>query len=238
MQKNQYPFMNETKILLVDDEPDILEFMTYNLEKEGYTVLTATNGTDAINFAKEFNPQIIILDIMMPKPDGIETCQLLRQNKEFEKTFIAFLTARAEDWTQVVALESGADDFVTKPIMPRLLVSKIKSWLRRPEIQNLNDAVISINTIKIRDLEINPHTFIVKKNQKSIELPRKEFNLLLLLASQPNIVLSRQTILDTVWGTAVIVTERTIDVHIRRIREKLGGNYIKTLKGVGYKFID
>lgn len=221
---------NKAKILLVDDELDALDFMQYNLKKEGYQVYTATNGIEAIRVAKAKIPQLIILDIMMPKLDGIQTCKELRTFPELRDTLITFLTARSEEFTQVMGLEMGADDYITKPIKPRLLMSKVKSLLRRYKADVPEDVII------IANLEINRETFTVKKDERIIDFPRKEFNLLYLLASKAGKVFTREQILNKVWGTDVIVNDRTIDVHIRKLREKLGGGYIKTIKGIGYKF--
>ncbi len=218
----------KTTILVVDDEKDALEFISYNLEKKGYKVLLANNGEDAIKVAKKYLPQLIILDVMMPKLDGIQTCKALRNLPDFKNTLIVFLSARSEEFTQVTALDIGADDYITKPVKPRLLLSKIKSLLRRYQKE-------SEDSIKVGDLEINRERFTIRKADISLELPKKEFNLLYLLASKPGKVFTREEILSRVWGD-VIVNDRTIDVHIRKLREKLGGGYIKTIKGIGYKF--
>lgn len=220
------------KILLVDDEPDILEFISYNLHKENYTVYTATKGLDAISMAKKVIPHLIILDIMMPEIDGIETCMELRRIPELHSCLIAFLTARNEDFTQIAGLEAGADDYIAKPIKPKILISKIKSLLRRPVstiTENIKQKIIIANLI------IDPEKYIVYQNDKPLILPRKEFELLFLLASKPHKVFTRETIFEKVWGNDVIVGDRTIDVHIRKIREKIG-DLIKTVKGIGYKF--
>jgi two-component system alkaline phosphatase synthesis response regulator PhoP len=220
---------NDYKILLVDDEEDILEFLTYNLKKEGFGVYTATNGNAAISVTKEIKPHLIILDVMMPGLDGIETC---REIKQFNKnSLILFLTARSEDYTQIAGFESGADDYVTKPIKPRVLISRIKALLKRYYSQPDNDAVIEIN-----DLVIDRERFVIIRKGMEIILPKKEFELLTLLASKPEKVFSREEIFSRVWGDEVIVGERTIDVHIRKIREKLNIDNIKTIKGVGYKY--
>lgn len=220
------------KILLVDDEPDILEFISYNLRKENYEVHTASNGHDAITIARKELPHLIILDIMMPGMDGIETCMEMRQFPELQTCLITFLTARNEDFTQIAGLEAGADDYISKPVKPKVLMSKIKSLLRRPANQ-VNEKVK--RTITIADLVIDPEKYIVIKDGKTIVLPRKEFELLFLLASKPNKVYTRESIFEQVWDSDVIVGDRTIDVHIRKIREKIG-DHIKTVKGVGYKF--
>lgn len=218
------------KILVVDDEKDILEFVGYSLRKEKFNVFTARNGQQAIDKAKEIRPHLIILDIMMPVLDGIQTCRELRLSKEFDKTMICFLSAMSEEFTHVMALDTGADDFITKPIKPRLLVSKIKSLVRRVA------PVENSNYITASDLTINLDAFQVKQKNKTLNFVRKEFLLLYLLASKPGRVFTRSEILKNIWGSEIIVNDRTIDVHIRKVREKLGDGYIKTVKGVGYKF--
>lgn len=222
---------NEIKILIADDEPDILEFVKYNLEKEGYQVFTAENGNDALQIAQTNLPHLIILDIMMPELDGMQTCKALRNDARFSETLIIFLTARNEEFTQVVALDLGADDYIAKPIRPRLLVSKVKSLLRRYTTDEPEQEIQ-----RIADLEIDREKFMVRRGNETIDLPKKEFNLLYLLASKPGKVFGREEILARIWGDDVIVNDRTIDVHIRKIREKLGEHYIKTIKGIGYKF--
>lgn len=223
------------KILIADDEPDILEFVCYNLEKEGFDVSTANNGLEALQKAKEVNPHLILLDIMMPEMDGVEVCKELRALPEFEHTIISFLTARSEDYSQIVGFEVGGDDYITKPIRPRVLISRINALLRRSgKKQSNNDK----NLIQVADLNINKEQFIVQKQGQDakITLAKKEFELLCLLASKPGKVFSREEIFNKIWGSSVIVGNRTIDVHIRKIREKVGDNYIKTIKGIGYKF--
>lgn len=222
---------NNIRILIADDEPDVIEFIQYNLKKEGYEVHTASNGLQAIQQAQKVNPHLIVLDIMMPELDGMQTCQELRALPQFTETLIIFLTARSEEFTQVMALDIGADDYITKPIRPRLLVSKIKSLLRR---YSKSEEVNPI--IKVKDIEIDKETFSLKQRGNIIEVPKKEFALIHLLASKPGKVFTREEILKKVWGTDVIVNDRTIDVHIRKLREKLGNDYIKTVKGIGYKF--
>lgn len=222
--------MSVQKILLVDDEPDILEFLAYNLSKEGYIVCTASNGAEAIIVADKEEPDLIILDVMMPDMDGIETCRSLRENKKLENSVITFLTARNEDYSQIAGFDSGADDYITKPIKPKVFVSRVKALLRRkgkPEHT-------SVQTFG--ELTIDREKFIVGLGGKELNLPRKEFELLELLASQPGKVFTRNTILEKVWGEDVVVGDRTIDVHIRKLREKLGDEFIRTVKGVGYKF--
>ena len=227
--------MNEKdiKILLVDDEPDILEIVGYNLSNEGYQVITAENGMKAIKKAKKEKPHLIILDVMMPEMDGIEACENIRKIPELNNTVITFLTARGEDYSQVAGFDAGADDYITKPIKPKLLVSKVKALLRRFKDDMQEDAVV-----KIGKLIINREEYKVTYKNKDIVLPRKEFELLSLLTSKPGKVFKREEILDKVWGNEVIVGGRTIDVHIRKLREKIGDDSFKTVKGVGYKFID
>lgn len=222
----------DIKILLVDDEPDILEIVGYNLSNEGYQVLTAENGVEAVKKAKKEHPHLIILDVMMPEMDGIEACEIIRQNKDLKDTIITFLTARGEDYSQVAGFDAGADDYITKPIKPKVLVSKVKALLRRFKEQEVVDSV------KIGNLVINRDEYKIVLNGTEIILPRKEFELLSLLASKPGKVFKRDEILDKVWGNEVVVGGRTIDVHIRKLREKIGDESFKTIKGVGYKFVD
>lgn len=222
--------LNDIKILLVDDEIDVLDFMKYNLEKEGFWVYTARNGAEGIQLAKKVHPHLIILDLMMPKMDGIETCRQLRSLPEFKTTLITFLTARDEDYSQIAGFEVGADDYITKPIKPRVFISRIRALMRRFE-KNENP----IKTI-IGDIEIDRERYLAIKAGKEVNLPRKEFELLYLLASKPGRVFKREEILSKVWGTDTIVGDRTIDVHIRKLREKIGDDYFKTIKGIGYKF--
>ena len=221
------------KILLVDDEPDILEILSYNLSAEGYHISTAFNGIEAVKKAKKHQPHLIIMDVMMPEMDGIEACEKIRTLPELKNTIITFLTARGEDYSQVAGFEAGADDYITKPIKPKVLVSKIKSLLRR-----LNDAAPEVNSevMNIGDLTIDREAYKIISKGVEIVLPRKEFELLSLLASKPGKVFKRDEILDKVWGNEVVVGGRTIDVHIRKLREKIGDDSFKTIKGVGYKF--
>jgi two-component system, OmpR family, alkaline phosphatase synthesis response regulator PhoP len=222
-----------TKILLVDDEPDILEFLKYNLLREQYLVFTASNGKEAIKVATKERPDLIVLDVMMPELDGVEVCRHLRTRPEFDNTIIAFLTARDEDYTQIAALDVGGDDYITKPIRPRVFISRIKALLRRADgAETIDNQLI----IQISDLTINKEKITVSRNGIEIELPKKEFELLCLLVSRPGKVFTREEIFNKIWGSDVIVGERTIDVHIRKLREKLEHDYIKTLKGIGYKF--
>jgi two-component system alkaline phosphatase synthesis response regulator PhoP len=223
---------NDIKILLVDDEPDILEIIGYNLKNEGYQIFTAENGLEAIKVAKKKTPHLILLDIMMPEMDGIEACEKIRKVNNLENVIIAFLTARGEDYSQVAGFEAGADDYITKPIKPKVLVSKIKSLLRR-----LKTNSEKIESLKLGDIVIDKDEYVVYKAGKKIALPRKEFELFSLLTSKPEKVFKREVILDTVWGNEVVVGGRTIDVHIRKLREKIGDDHFKTVKGVGYKFV-
>lgn len=218
----------EGTILLVDDEQDILDFLSYTLKKEGFKVFTAANGADGIKLAKDLNPELIILDVMMPVMDGIEACQIIRSELHLEKPIIAFLTSRAEDYSQIAGLESGADDYITKPIRPRLFLSKIESLLRR--------GATADQTTPSSDIVIDREKYLVTFKGIDMVLPKKEFELIELLASKPGKVFNRDQILNIVWGDGAIVGERTIDVHIRKLREKLGNNYIRTIKGVGYTF--
>lgn len=224
------------RILLVDDEPDILEFLGYNLRKEGYIVYTSENGRDAIRIAREIMPHLILLDVMMPVMDGIETCNELRMIDKLKFTTIAFLTARNEDYSQIAGFEAGGDDYIAKPIKPKVLISRIKALLRRKTDKGNITSIGESSLIEIDDLVIDREKYIVVKNNIVINLPRKEFELLNLLTSKPNKVFTREEIFDTVWGSEVVVGDRTIDVHVRKIREKLGLDKIKTVKGVGYKY--
>ncbi len=223
---------DDIKILLVDDEPDILEIVGYNLRNEGYQVFTASNGLEGVKQAKKVIPHLILMDIMMPEMDGIEACEKIRKINTLEHVIISFLTARGEDYSQVAGFDAGADDYITKPIKPKVLVSKIKSLLRRLKNKEEEDT----STI-IGDIVINREEYVVFKGDKKIILPKKEFELFSLLTSKPGKVFKREVILDSVWGNEVVVGGRTIDVHIRKLREKIGDNYFKTIKGVGYKFV-
>lgn len=220
----------DIRILLVDDEPDILEIVGYNLSQEGYQISTATNGKEAVTLAKKELPQLIIMDVMMPEMDGVEATEAIRKIPELQNTIITFLTARSEDYSQVAGFDAGADDYITKPIKPKLLVSKVKALLRR-----FKDDGASGSTLSVAGIEINREEYKIVKDQKEIILPRKEFELLYLLASKPGKVFKREEILDKVWGNEVIVGGRTIDVHIRKLREKIGDDVFRTIKGVGYK---
>ena len=230
----QYIIMKKSdiKILLVDDEPDILEIVGYNLKNEGYQVFTAKNGAEGVKTAKKVIPHLILLDIMMPEMDGIEACEKIRKINTLENVIISFLTARGEDYSQVAGFDAGADDYITKPVKPKVLVSKVKSLLRR--LKNTEEQDTST---RIGDIVINREEYVVFKGDRKIVLPKKEFELFSLLTSKPGKVFKRETILDSVWGNEVVVGGRTIDVHIRKLREKIGDDFFKTIKGVGYKFV-
>lgn len=215
------------KILIIDDEPDILEIVKYNLLKEGFEVEIAENGFVGIEKAKIFLPDLILLDVMMPQMDGIEVCENIRSIDSLKSTLICFLTARSEDYSQIAGLDAGADDYIAKPVKPKVLVSRLNALLRR------KNNIISVNE---NQLLINREKYLIVKNGHEIQLPRKEFELLALLATKPNTVFERNVILEKVWGTEIVVGDRTIDVHVRKLREKIGDNYIKTIKGIGYKF--
>jgi two-component system alkaline phosphatase synthesis response regulator PhoP len=230
---------DKLKVLLVDDETDILEFLSYNLEKEGFIVYTAINGADAIKIAEKKQPHLILLDVMMPEMDGIAACEEIRKIPSLQNTLIAFLSARGEDYSQIAGFEAGADDYITKPIRPKVLISRVKALLKRlstgtpePEI------IVSENIITIGNLLIDKERYLVKMGNEEMVLPRKEFELLSLLVSKPGKVFTREEIYFSVWGVNVVVGDRTIDVHIRKLREKIGNDHIKTLKGIGYKFVE
>ena len=222
----------DLKILLVDDEPDILEIVGYNLSQEGYQVVTGSNGVEAVKLAKKHNPHLIILDVMMPEMDGIEACEIIRSNPNLQHTIITFFTARGEDYSQVAGFDAGADDYITKPIKPKVLISKVKALLRRFKNEDQ-----SVQIVKVGNLTINREEYKVYLGKEELSLPRKEFELLSLLTSKPGKVFTREDILDKVWGMEVVVGGRTIDVHIRKLREKIGDKSFKTVKGVGYKFV-
>jgi two-component system, OmpR family, alkaline phosphatase synthesis response regulator PhoP len=219
------------KVLVVDDEEPIQELLRYNLEKDGYDVKTAGDGIKALEIAKKFHPDLVLLDIMMPKMDGVETCRLLRTLPELQKTFIVFLTARSEEYSEVAAFDVGADDYITKPIKPRALVSRIGALFRR-EVKKTDPS----SSITIGDLTIDRTSYTIRVDGREITLPKKEFELLYFLAKNPNKVFSREDLLQNIWGSDVYVLARTVDVHIRKVREKIGEDYITTVKGVGYKF--
>lgn len=221
----------DIKILLVDDEPDILEIVGYNLRNEGYSIFTAKNGIEAVNQAKKIQPHLILLDVMMPEMDGIEACEKIRELEGMDHVVIAFFTARGEDYSQVAGFDAGADDYITKPVKPKVLISKVKSLLRRLKSEEQE------NIVTVGSITINRDEYLITKNGKTIFLPRKEFELFSLLTSKPGKVFKRDTILNNVWGSEVVVGGRTIDVHIRKLREKIGDDYFHTVKGVGYKFV-
>jgi two-component system, OmpR family, alkaline phosphatase synthesis response regulator PhoP len=220
------------RILLVDDEPDVVEFLSYNLKKEGYSIFTAVNGKEAIVSAKLHLPHLVILDVMMPEMDGIEACREIRQIPSLSETIIVFLTARGEDYSQIAGFDAGADDYVTKPVKPRVLASRIQALLRRYRPDDKREQT----SVQMADLVIDRERYLVIKNGREIFLPRKEFELLILLTSRPNKVFTREEIFAKVWGENVFVGDRTIDVHVRKIREKIGIENIRTVKGVGYKY--
>ena len=221
------------KVLVVDDDELILDLLEYNLKTSGYEVKTALSGIKGVQIAKDFLPDLIILDIMMPVQDGVETCRQLREIPQLVNTFIVFLTARSEEYSEVAGFEVGADDYITKPIKPRALMSRIASFFRRIENKKPKE-----NYIETGDLLIDKSSYIVRKGDREIALPKKEFELLYFLARNPNVVHSRDELLKNIWGTDVYVLARTVDVHIRKVREKIGDDYIKTVKGVGYKFAE
>jgi two-component system alkaline phosphatase synthesis response regulator PhoP len=223
--------MNKQKVLLVDDEQDILDLIGFNLEKEGFEVFTANNGRDGLELARKNNPDLVLLDVMMPGMDGMETCRELRDDDNLKNVLIAFLTARNEDYSQIAGFDAGADDYIAKPIKPRVLVSRVKALLRRN-----NGAEIEVKEAPSHGIVIDKERYVVFKEGVQLNLPKKEFELLALLTSAPGRVFTRETILANVWGNDVIVGDRTIDVHIRKLREKLGDDNFKTVKGVGYKF--
>jgi two-component system alkaline phosphatase synthesis response regulator PhoP len=226
------------KILLVDDEPDILEFLSYNIEREGFEVHTAQNGKEAIEIAKKIKPHLIILDVMMPEMDGVETCDAIRNDPVIKNTIVAFLTARSEDYSQIAGFEAGADDYIAKPVKPKVLISRIKALLKRYKIDENHANISKTKSESSSGIIIDREKYIVIKDKKELDLPKKEFELLALLFSKPDKVFTRDEIYSTVWGDNIIVGDRTIDVHIRKLREKIGDEHIKTIKGVGYKYVD
>jgi two-component system, OmpR family, alkaline phosphatase synthesis response regulator PhoP len=228
---------NNYKILLVDDEEDILEFISYNLEREGFKVYSARNGVEAIKMAEKKKPDLIILDVMMPEMDGIVACEEIRKIPSCKDTVIAFLTARGEDYSQIAGFEAGADDYITKPIRPKVLISRVKALLKRSGVIAA-DMAAPEQVIVIGNLTIDKERYLLKIDDREMILPRKEFELLSLLVSKPEKVFTREEIYNAVWGENVIVGDRTIDVHIRKLREKIGNDHIKTLKGIGYKFVN
>lgn len=228
--------LSKFKILVVDDEPDIIEFLSYNLKKEGFTIKTASTGRQAIEMAVSFNPHLILLDVMMPEMDGIETCGELRANPLTKNVLIAFLTARNEDYSQIAGFDAGGDDYISKPIKPKVLISRIKALLKRAG--SLDDSTDSRDEIPQSGLAIDKERYVVYLDGQEVILPKKEFELLALLHSKPQKVFTRDEIYQSIWGDEIVVGDRTIDVHIRKLREKLGEDYIRTVKGVGYKFMN
>jgi len=228
--------MNKEKILLIDDEEDVLEFLGFNLKKSDFEVFTASNGKDGLKLAKEIKPDLIILDVMMPEMDGIETCEAIRNTDDLKNTLVIFLTARGEDYSQIAGFDAGADDYVIKPIKPKVLISRVHAFLKRKA--NLSNQTNSTNAeFPMVGISIDKERFLVIKDGEELSFPKKEFELLSLLFSKPERVFSREEIMQSVWGDVPFVGDRTIDVHIRKLREKIGDNHIKTLKGVGYKFV-
>lgn len=227
---------NAFKILIVDDEPDILEFLSYNLEKEGFKVHTANNGLMALSVASKVRPHLVLLDVMMPEMDGIETCEKLREDKNYDNTVIAFLTARGEDYSQVAGFDAGADDYINKPVKPKVLVSRVKALLKRTQFKVNHGVDNAPVRLEKGGLIIDREKYVVIKEEQEVILPKKEFELLLLLSSKPGKVFTREEIFISIWGDNIIVGDRTIDVHIRKLREKIGEDFIRTVKGVGYKF--
>lgn len=232
--KSEFVNSEKSKILVVDDEQDILDFIKYNLEKESFEVCTCNESLEVTKFAEKIQPDLIILDIMMPDLDGVELCKQLRSMKAFENTLIAFLTARGEDFSEIAALEAGGDDYIVKPIRPRTFISRVRALLRRS--RNSIEPTEAKNIIEVADLVINKEKYILTKAGEELSLAKKEFEILWLLLSRPGKVFSRQEIFRNIWDSDVIVGQRTIDVHIRKLREKIGKHYIKTIKGIGYKF--
>lgn len=225
------------KVLLVDDEPDILEFISYNMKKEGFQVLTATNGHEALKIAEAEIPELIILDVMMPEMDGIETCEELKRIPSLKNSIVAFLTARGEDYSQIAGFDAGADDYITKPIKPKVLISRAKALLKRYRSDDAVPETQDGQAINIGDLVIDRERYLVINAGQELVLPKKEFELLVLLVSKPEKVFTRDEIYNSVWGDNIIVGDRTIDVHIRKLREKIGQDHIRTIKGVGYKYM-
>ncbi len=225
------------KILLVDDEPDILEFVGFNLKKENYEVSTCNNGKDALNMALSYRPDLILMDVMMPGMDGIETCEEMRRHNELDGVIIVFLSARSEDYSLIAGLNAGADDYITKPVKPKVLITKLKSLLRRKSVSGLSEVEVT-HTAKEKGIVIDKERYIVIKGNSEFLLPKKEFELLALLASKPKKLFSRDEIFRIVWGEDNYISDRTIDVHVRRIRKRVGHDVIKTVKGVGYRFVD
>jgi len=228
---------SDYRILLVDDEKDILEFLSFNLKNEGFMIDTASNGKEAVQIAGKVKPHLVLMDVMMPVMDGIAACEEIRANKELDNTLVAFLTARGEDFSQIAGFEAGGDDYITKPIKPKVLVSRVKALLKRRSVNIEDGESGAVHKIVSGDLVIDKERYLVIRKGKDITLPRKEFELLSLLISKPEKVFTREEIFDRIWGENIVVGDRTIDVHIRKLREKLGDKYIKTVKGIGYKYV-
>ena len=228
---------SDYKILLVDDEKDILEFLSYNLRNEGFHIFTATNGQEAVQMTREIQPDLVLMDVMMPVMDGIEACREIRNIESCENTLVAFLSARGEDYSQIAGFEAGGDDYITKPIKPKVLVSRVKALLKRRRVKIEESDSASENKIVSGDLVVDKERYLVLKKGKVIILPKKEFEIISLLISKPEKVFTREEIFDRVWGDNIVVGDRTIDVHIRKLREKLGDKYIQTVKGIGYKYV-
>jgi len=228
---------SEYKILLVDDEKDILEFLSYNLRNEGFHIFTASNGQEAVQMTREIRPDLVLMDVMMPVMDGIEACREIRNIKSYENTLVAFLSARGEDYSQIAGFEAGGDDYITKPIKPKVLVSRVKALLKRRWVKTEEIDSTFKNKIVSGELVVDRERYLVLKKGKDISLPKKEFEIISLLISKPEKVFTREEIFDRVWGDNIVVGDRTIDVHIRKLREKLGDKYIQTVKGIGYKYI-
>jgi two-component system alkaline phosphatase synthesis response regulator PhoP len=226
---------SDVKILIIDDEPDIVEFLTYNLKKEGFKIDKAYNGREALELVQRVQPHLILLDIMMPEMDGIETCEKIREDPVNDKILIVFLTARSEDYSQIAGFSAGADDYINKPVKPKLLISRLNAILRRYGTIR-RDPQENSQVLEFKNMVIDPEKHVVYRNNSELILPRKEFKLLLLLTSKPARVFTREEIFDELWGSEVFVGDRTIDVYVRKLREKLGDDSIKTIKGVGYKF--
>ena len=228
---------SDYKILLVDDEKDILEFLSYNLRNEGFQIFTASNGKEAVRMTREINPDLLLMDVMMPVMDGIDACREIRATESYDNTLVAFLSARGEDFSQIAGFEAGGDDYITKPIKPKVLVSRVKALLKRRRKKVEEGDSASVNKIISGELVVDKERYLVVKKGKDIRLPKKEFEMLSLLVSKPEKVFTREEIFDRVWGDNIVVGDRTIDVHIRKLREKLGDKYIQTVKGIGYKYV-
>jgi len=228
---------SDYKILLVDDEKDILEFLSYNLRNEGFQIFTASNGKEAVRMTREIKPDLLLMDVMMPVMDGIDACREIRATESYDNTLVAFLSARGEDFSQIAGFEAGGDDYITKPIKPKVLVSRVKALLKRRRKKDEEGDSATVNKIISGELVVDKERYLVVKKGKDIRLPKKEFEMLSLLVSKPEKVFTREEIFDRVWGDNIVVGDRTIDVHIRKLREKLGDKYIQTVKGIGYKYV-